>query len=134
MTAKKKWPGWLGAAQGEIERDLHRETLARVAIALRDEIERAGLIDTGRLWRSVRVDESKGTLTMVPYEKFVEFGRKPGGKMPPVKVLQVWVRRKLGITDKREVRNVAWVISAKIKREGIPATNVLARAWKRVLR
>ena len=58
----------------------------------------------------------------------VELGRKPGARQPPVRVggkLHMWVRRRLGISDYKMARKVAFFIARKIARRGIRPRKVL---------
>ena len=54
--------------------------------------------------------------TAISYGGPVEFGRLPG-KQPPIDAIELWVRRKLGISG-NEARSVAFLIARKIGREG----------------
>ncbi len=51
------------------------------------------------------------------YAPMVEVGRNPG-KFPPRAPLELWVRRKLGIADPKEIKSVAFLVARKISREG----------------
>jgi hypothetical protein len=53
------------------------------------------------------------------YAPVMEFGRRPGARMPPIDPIQRWVRRKLGLRSS-EARGVAFVIARSIGRRGIP--------------
>jgi hypothetical protein len=53
----------------------------------------------------------------VPYAMAVEHGRKPG-KQPPTQSLMLWVRRKLGISDEKQARSVAFLVARKIGQRG----------------
>lgn len=46
----------------------------------------------------------------------IERGRTPGRKMPPVSAIEIWVRRKLGITENS--RGVAYIIAKRIGERG----------------
>jgi len=128
------YPGWLSGEKDKLEAEVRRRQLGRVAEHLRREIQRMDLDDTGRLMRSIRVDERAGTVTMdAPYSKFVNDGRRPG-RAPPYEQIHRWVGHKLGITQPKRSRNVTWAIMMKIKKKGIPGTWILERAWKRALR
>lgn len=59
-----------------------------------------------------------------PYAGVIEYGRRAGARAPPVKVLEPWVRRKLGIPYK-QARSVAYLISRAIKRRGLRPRYVL---------
>ena len=52
------------------------------------------------------------------YAIVMEFGRRPGARMPPVDAIQYWVVRKLGIPTE-EAESVAWAIAKHIARHGI---------------
>lgn len=56
----------------------------------------------------------------------VELGTKP--HFPPVEALEEWVRRKLGVDEKR-VRNVAFLVARKIAARGTPAFGMFHRAF-----
>jgi len=60
---------------------------------------------------------------------YVEHGRRPGRRPPPVSALRGWCRRKLGNAD------LAWAVAKKIGKKGIKARPVLkSRAAQRGLR
>jgi hypothetical protein len=48
---------------------------------------------------------------------WVEHGRKPG-KMPPQDAIELWVRRKLGISNDRDVQSVAYLVRRAIGARG----------------
>jgi len=60
------------------------------------------------------------------YGLFVEVGTRP--HFPPPGALDGWVRRRLGITGDREVREVAFLIGRKISRHGTKGQFFFARA------
>ena len=60
------------------------------------------------------------------YGLFVEVGTRP--HFPPPAALEGWVRRRLGITGNREVREVAFLIGRKIARAGTPGRLFFERA------
>lgn len=53
-----------------------------------------------------------------PHSKYVEYGTGP--HPVPIKPLETWVRRKLKIKKPQEARNIAFAISKKISKEGLP--------------
>jgi len=61
------------------------------------------------------------------YGYFVEHGRSPGG-MPPPRVLELWVQRKLGISNPDEIERVAYLVGRKMAAEGTEAHPFLAPA------
>lgn len=126
------YPAWLGEDRAKLEHGIRRRRLGKVAEYLQREIENMGIDDTGRLVRSIRVNEKAGTVTMTaPYGKWVNEGRTPGAKMPPYSPIRRWVGHKLGITEQSRARSVAWAVMKKIQKQGIPGKWVLERAWKR---
>jgi hypothetical protein len=134
MADDKKWPGWLTGEQARAENEIQLNHLNRVAEALKDEILRAGISDSGRLLDSIRVNVVKGeVVATVPYARFLEEGVRPGGKLPPYSKLRTWVGHKLGITSRKQARSVTWAIRWKIQREGIPAKHLIQKAWRKAL-
>ena len=68
--------------------------------------------------------------TSVSHAPVVELGRRPGkGVSEQGRVaLGAWVMAVLGVTDPKRVKNIAFLISQKIKREGLPAQRPFGRA------
>ena len=64
------------------------------------------------------------------YAQPVELGTRP--HFPPVEALTDWVRLKLGISDEREVRSVAFLIARKISRVGTKGAFMFRDAVKRL--
>src|SRR3990172_6971609 len=62
------------------------------------------------------------------YGLFVEFGTRP--HFPPPGALDGWVRRRLGISGDREVREVAFLIGRKIARQGTQGQFFFERALR----
>ncbi len=71
------------------------------------------VIDTGSLLSL--------TMKAPAYYKYVDEGRKPGGKQPPIGKIQQWIKRK-GIDAN------PFVIARAIARNGIPATGIYTDA------
>jgi len=63
-----------------------------------------------------------------PYSSVIEYGRRAGATMPPPSALKSWVRHKLGVRDEATARSVAFLVAAKIQRDGIPGKFVLRDA------
>lgn len=57
-----------------------------------------------------------GNDTAGGYAYFVEYGRR-SGKMPPIKMLVEWARKKLRL-DEKEARNAGFLIARKIAKKG----------------
>lgn len=56
----------------------------------------------------------------VEHAWYVERGRQPGARMPPLSSIEDWVMTKLQIPPGRERRSAAWMIGRAIARRGIP--------------
>jgi len=86
-------------------------------------LKNAGHSNTGTLARSLdyEIEESKRELTLVfygaDYLEYVDKGRRPGSKPPPIKPIKKWVKQK-GIEPK-----AAYAITKKIGKYGIKPTN-----------
>lgn len=116
------------------------EYAAAVVNAYQDELIRSNKIATGELLNTAdyRIQTGVGVIevqvTLAPWWKWVEYGRKPGGKFPPRSAIIKWIQAKpvLPRPDARgklpTVQSLAYLIGRKIAREGIPATHYLASA------
>jgi phage gpG-like protein len=60
--------------------------------------------------------------TSVPYAADVEYGRRPGGRMPPVEAIRAWA------VSHRIPEEAAFAIARSIQRRGIPPSPYLTRA------
>ena len=49
---------------------------------------------------------------------YVHEGTKPRDKFPPIKPIESWVKKKLGIAEKAEIKSVAFLIARSIKERG----------------
>jgi len=94
--------------------------------------------DTRRLAGSInhRIDGTYPTLTgsvgpNVRYGMVVEFGRRAGGRMPPVDALIGWVRRHWGPGTQRQLRGRAFVLARSIQRRGTPPQPFMRPAYTR---
>ena len=68
----------------------------------------------------------------VPYARYVEFGRRAGGRMPPWREgssLYRWVAHKLGPPD-GYTESVSFLVARAIARRGIPGRRMFARAFE----
>lgn len=57
--------------------------------------------------------------TPLEYGITMEYGRKPGSRMPPVAAIAYWLYRKKIVTDYREIRSAAWAVAKSIAKKGI---------------
>lgn len=90
-----------------------------------------GAVATGkylRAWRTRRMRRANtmGVLISNATKQawFVEFGRFPSHKRPPLPVIAKWAQVKFGISY-REAKRIAWPIANAIKRRGLKARHVL---------
>lgn len=86
----------------------------------KDLIDMGGAGYVGSLATEVRgvAFNLRGTLApSVAHGYYVEHGRKPG-KFPPRASIELWVRRKLGVSDDREVQAVGFLVARAIARRG----------------
>lgn len=91
-----------------------------------------GAVDTGRYLRSWKVRVLQKELAVrvfndAPYAPVIEYGRRPGARMPPRGPIQRWAKRRLGLSP-REARDAAWAIAAAIAQRGLVGRLVLQRA------
>lgn len=102
--------------------------------AIKTELEKQGHIATGKLRESIKVTlkrnvdgftlEGKGS----NIAKYVDWGRKAGGKRVPINALIAWIKVKgLASSGKSEV-SLAWAIQYAIWKNGIPTNPALKDA------
>lgn len=94
-----------------------------------------GKIDTGNLLKSGNIQRKfleKEITYSAPYAASIEFGRIPGF-MPPVDALIKWVQRKLGISNPKEARSVAWAVATAIKQRGMDPSPFLIPALEQAM-
>lgn len=108
------------------------------ANAYRAELIAEGKRATGDLIKSVRGEVTiegdiySAVLNVADYYKYVEWGRRRGGKMPPVSAILKWVRVKPVIARPTTLsgrvptqQQLAWAIAKSIQQNGIPPTYAL---------
>lgn len=93
---------------------------------IKAELEKQGHIATGNLRDSIKVvlaENEKGFSIegrASSIAKYVDWGRKPGGRRVPVDALLAWIRvRGITATGMSE-RSLAWAIQHSIWKNGIP--------------
>lgn len=116
------------------------EYAAAVRNAYQDLLIRRNKIATGELLNSAsyRIQAGDGVievqLLLAPWWRWVEYGRKPGGKFPPRSAILKWIQAKpvLPKPDSRgklpSPQSLAFLIGRKIATEGITATHMVASA------
>jgi len=91
-----------------------------------------GINDTKKAYNSIRTELDKENQKVqsigVDYIEILNYGRSPGS-FPPKQNIQEWVRSKLGITDEKQNKGVAFLISRKIAQKG---TNIFLNKSKGV--
>lgn len=110
-----------------------------------DKLISGGKIASGNLLNSAEVSVEQhefrydAVIHLEDYWKWVEGGRKPGGKLPPISKLVEWVKIKPVLP--RPAKNgriptpegLAWAIAKKIQREGVEPFPALAESVEEVL-
>ncbi len=89
---------------------------------------------TGGLSASVRAGQQGDFKTVEidsPYAYHVEFGLPPGQKVSFDALLK-WVQEKLGVSNKKEAKNVTYKIRSKILAKGIKPTRFFKKAILRL--
>jgi phage gpG-like protein len=110
-----------------VEREM-KTAMVRSTAQIQHDAQVLVKVDTGTLRRSITTNVTPflGRVgSNQPHAPVVEFGRKPGGKMPPPGVLDGWMARH-GIPASAE-----FLIRRKIARKGIPAHPYLIPAFER---
>jgi hypothetical protein len=57
---------------------------------------------------------------MFPYANYQAHGAKWPNKRPPIEALQKYVQQRMGISDEKKSRSIAFAIATKLKKEGLP--------------
>lgn len=118
-------------------RDELLRAMTEVDLLVQREVQEATPTAAGTLRSSIHSEETisaTGVIGMVRsplnYAEPVELGTKP--HFPPVEALADWVRIKLGISDEREARSVAFLIARKIASKGTEGTHMFKKTMARV--
>lgn len=106
------------------------------ANAYRAELIANGKRASGELIRSIKGevkienDVYSAVLNVADYYKYVEYGRRKGGKMPPVSAILKWVEVKPVIPRENGIskEQLSWAIAKKIRRDGIEPTHAMGDA------
>ncbi len=137
MTIEFKVPNvplFNGQAQRVIDEEMRRALNAGVLHLKGAILPETPVGVTGALRQGVQTSITGDALSLVgrvfdpvAYAMPVESGSRP--HFPPVAPLQLWVRRKLGITDEGEARSVAFLICRAISRRGTRAVQMFRRSF-----
>ena len=78
----------------------------------------------GKLKKSIKMKYNRAMQRGVISSKMahapiMEFGRRPGARMPPVSALIPWVKKRFRISGNKEARRAAWGVATNISKNGI---------------
>lgn len=97
-----------------------------IVAQLKNRIASDDKIATGNLHSSFEgvIEGQSISIYASEYWYVVNYGRKPGKPMPPIRPILDWMKIK-GIKESttKKTKSLAWVIAKKIGDDGIPGTN-----------
>lgn len=109
---------------GNIEPRLQALALS-LESSIKEELEHQGHIATGKLRDSIKISVQK-TINGAIIEgrgsivgRYVDWGRRSGGRRVPIQALLEWIRIKGLAVGKSEIQ-LAWAIQTNIHKHGIP--------------
>jgi hypothetical protein len=91
-----------------------------------------------RGWQAKEIDEGAVLFNDAPHAAIIEHGRRPGSRMPPVRVIAEWLEQKMrGSVKGRKSRlqqasRLAFVVARAIGRRGLPAHRIMARTKRKL--
>jgi len=98
-------------------------------------VSREGIIASAEYGTSfcvVRLPDGAALINAAPHATYVEYGRRPGSRPPPMQAILRWIKLKgIGTGDPAKDRNSAFLIAKKIGRDGIRPQWVMRRVAKR---
>jgi hypothetical protein len=89
-----------------------------------------GAVNVGTYRRSWQTEVTPGRLAVFnrsSYAGIIEYGRRPGSRMPPREAVARWAQRKLGLSE-ADARAAAFVMARAIAKRGLRARRVLGGA------
>jgi hypothetical protein len=114
-------------AMAKIATDL--EKLQQVlSESLLSEWEAQGHSMTGKVVKDIKYETKQTADTlelsgfMYPYANYQAHGAKWPNKRPPIEPLQRFVKLRMGITDEKKSKSIAFAIATKLKKEGLPSS------------
>lgn len=118
------------ALRWALQRFISREA-EEAARDMKQEMAQQGLAATSLLINSVKADPVDDlTWQVAPhvaYARYLHEGRKPGGKMPPWRAIQDWMKvKRLGTS-----RAAAWAVARAIQRRGVRSRDFLTPVAER---
>ncbi len=102
-------------------------------VAATDKAKKVDRGDFKRGWQGRAEGSSQVRITFWnarPHAPVVEYGRRPGRKPPPVKIIERWLVRK-GMS-KVKAAEVAWPVARAIGRRGIPGVHILDSSFAEI--
>lgn len=94
-----------------------------------------GAFDTGALRRGYRTRRTANSVMIfnsVAHDPIVEKGRRRGAAMPPLKVIEQWARRRMGLSAE-EAKRAAYPIAKAISKRGLKGRRVVGRVRERMM-
>jgi hypothetical protein len=91
-----------------------------------------GAFNTGRFkasWKGSPADDGAFLFNEAPYAGVIEYGRRPGARMPPLAPIAQWAQRRLGLSE-GDARAAAYLIARAIARRGLKARMILNASIK----
>lgn len=89
-----------------------------------------GAVNTGmykRAWKYSPTPDGAVVFNAMPYAGVIEYGRRGNSAMPPLKAIEDWARRRLGLSQK-EAKRAAFPIAKAIAKRGLQGRYVLTGA------
>ena len=110
-----------------------KESAARIVAVAKINLKDNGSVATGMLRNSgsvrPQVDGTVDAGFYAEYAYWVEYGRKAGG-MPPVKMIQEWIRKKHIAGNEKEIESMAWAVAKSIAANGTKAKPFLTPSYE----
>ena len=108
----------------EVEKEMHLYGL-RITKAAADYLDEHNINVDGNLKKSIthEVEQFLSGIRLTvgtnsQHAIYVHEGTRPRDKFPPIKPIETWVKKKLGIAEKSEIRKVAFLIARSVKERG----------------
>jgi len=93
-----------------------------------------GAVNTGhykRSWKAERMSDGARVHNTAPYASVIESGRRAGSAFPPIKLIERWAQRRLGLSPK-EAKAAAFPIARAIAKRGLKGRKVMEKALPKI--
>ena len=91
-----------------------------VLATIRMIMRKAGIAIHGNRKFPVTFSGDSITISLPDYYLYIDKGRRAGAKMPPVKFIAIWIKRKkLPTPDGMDIMSLSWAIAKSIAKNGI---------------